>query len=140
MPQTKSNNSISNVVHITSGQTISGSKTFTNPVFVSSSSTNPTTLTWANGTGTKNEIAHEGNIIEILYKAISNSSDEIVYKLLFELELKKIDDIETKNEYLTLLKLSNYDYKTALAELIKTERDKALIKLILKLDRNKNNG
>jgi len=137
MPQAKSNNSISNVVHITPGQTISGSKTFTNPVFVSSSSTNPTTLTWANATGTKNEIAHEGNIIEILCKAISNSSDEIVYKLLFELELKKVDNTETKNEYLTLLKLSNYNYKTALAELIKTERDKALIKLILESDRNK---
>lgn len=137
MSQTKLSNSNQNVIHTTPGQTITGSKTFTSPVFISSSSTNPATLTWANTPRTQNEIAHEGNIIEILCKAISNSSDELIYKLLFELELKKVYDTETKNEYLTLLKLSNYDYKVALAELIKAEMDKDLVKLLLKLDKDK---
>ena len=137
MPQTKLNNSVPNTVISTSiGQAISGSKTFTNSVFVSNSSSNPATLTWANTTGTQNEIAHEGNIIEILCKAISNASDETIYKLLFELELQKVE-AEAKNEYQTLLKLSNYNYKVALAELIKTERDKALMKLLLESDKDK---
>ena len=137
MSQTKLSNSIPNTAISTStSQAISGSKTFTNSVFVSNSSTNPAILTWANTTGTQNEIAHEGNIIEILCKAISNASDEDMYKLLFELELRKVE-AEAKNEYLTLLKLSNYNYKVALAELIKTERDKDLIKLLLESDRDK---
>lgn len=137
MPQTKLNNSVPNTAISTSiGQAISGSKTFTNSIFVSSNSTNPATLTWANTTGTQNEIAHEGNIIEILCKAISNAPDEAIYKLLFELELQKVE-AEVKNEYQTLLKLSNYNYKVALAELIKTERDKALMKLLLESDKDK---
>lgn len=137
MPQIKLNNSVPNTVISTSiGQAISGSKTFTNSIFVSNSSTNPATLTWANTTGTQNEIAHEGNIIEILCKAISNAPDEAIYKLLFELELQKVE-AEVKNEYQTLLKLSNYNYKVALAELIKTERDKALMKLLLESDKDK---
>ena len=137
MPQTKPSNSIPNTAISTSiSQAISGSKTFTNSIFVSNSSTNPATLTWANTAGTQNEIAHEGNIIEILCKAISNASDEAIYKLLFELELRKVE-AEVKNEYLTLLKLSNYNYKVALAELIKTERDKDLMKLLLESDKDK---
>lgn len=137
MPQTKLSNSVPNTAISTSiSQAISGSKTFTNSVFVSNNSSNPATLTWANTTGTQNEIAHEGNIIEILYKAISNASDEDMYKLLFELELRKVE-AGAKNEYQTLLKLSNYNYKVALAELIKTERNKALMKLLLESDKDK---
>ena len=56
--------------------------------------------------------------------------------MLFELELRKVE-AEVKNEYLTLLKLSNYNYKVALAELIKTERDKDLIKSLLESDKDK---
>lgn len=137
MPQTKPNNSIPNTAISTSiSQAISRSKTFTNSIFVCNSLSNPATLTWASTAGTQNEIAHEGNIIEILCKAISNASDETIYKLLFELELRKVE-AEVKNEYLTLLKLSNYNYKVALAELIKTERDKDRIKLLLESDRDK---
>lgn len=137
MSQTKPNNSIPNTAISTSiSQAISGSKTFTNSIFVSNSSTNPATLTWTNTTGTQNEIAHEGNIIKILCKAVSNAPDEAMYKLLFELELRKVEP-EAKNEYQTLLKLLNYDYKVALVELIKTERDKALMKLLLKSDKDK---
>lgn len=137
MPQTKPSNSAPNTAISTSiSQAVSGSKTFTNSVFVSNSSTNPSTLTWANTTRTQNEIAHEGNIIDILCRAISNASDDHIYKLLFELELQKVE-AGAKNEYQTLLKLSNYNYKVALAELIKTERDKALIKLLLKSDKDK---
>ena len=137
MPQTKLSNSAPNTAISTSiGQAISGSKTFANSIFVSNSSTNSATLTWANTTGTQNEIAHEGNIIYILCKAISNASDKDIYKLLFELELQKVEP-EVKNEYQTLLKLSNYNYKVALAELIKTERDKALMKLLLESNKDK---
>ena len=75
-------------------------------------------------------------IIKILCKAVSNVPDEDIYKLLFELELQKVEP-EAKNEYQTLLKLLNYDYKVALVELIKTERDKALMKLLLKSDKDK---
>ena len=46
-------------------------------------------------------------------------------------------EVEVKNEYLTLLKLSNYNYKVALAELIKTERDKDLMKLLLESNKDK---
>ena len=137
MSQTKLSNSIPNTAISTSiGQAISGPKTFTNSVLVSNSSSNPTTLTWASTVGTQNEIAYEGNIIEILCKAISNASDEAIYKLLFELELRKVE-AEVKNEYLTLVKLSNYNYKVALAELIKTERDKDLMKLLLESNKDK---
>lgn len=137
MSQIKPSNSIPNTAISTSiGQAISGPKTFTNSVLVSNGSSNPTTLTWASTVGTQNEIAHEGNIIEILCKAISNASDEAIYKLLFELELRKVE-AEVKNEYLTLLKLSNYNYKVALAELIKTERDKDLMKLLLESNKDK---
>ena len=75
-------------------------------------------------------------IIKILCKAVSNAPDKDIYKLLFELELQKVEP-EAKNEYQTLLKLLNYDYKVALVELIKTERDKALMKLLLKSDKDK---
>ena len=75
-------------------------------------------------------------IIKILCKAVSNTPDEDIYKLLFELKLQKVEP-EAKNEYQTLLKLLNYDYKVALVELIKTERDKALMKLLLKSDKDK---
>lgn len=75
-------------------------------------------------------------IIKILCKAVSNTPDEDIYKLLFKLELQKVEP-EAKNEYQTLLKLLNYDYKVALVELIKTERDKALMKLLLKSDKDK---
>lgn len=75
-------------------------------------------------------------IIKILCKAVSNAPDEDIYKLLFELELQKVEP-KAKNEYQTLLKLLDYDYKVALVELIKTERDKALMKLLLKSDKDK---
>lgn len=137
MSQTKLSNSTPNTITNTSiDRAISGSKTFISPVFVSNGLTNPATSVWANISGTQNEIAHEGNIIKILCKAISNTPDEDVYKLLFELELQKVEP-EAKNEYQTLLKLLNYDYKVALVELIKTERDKALMKLLLKSDKDK---
>ena len=71
-----------------------------------------------------------------LNNSASNASAEVGYKLLFELELQKVEP-EVKNEYQTLLKLLNYDYKVALVELIKTERDKTLMKLLFKLDKDK---
>lgn len=92
-------------------------------------STTQGTLSYVNTVGTFNEIVHEHNFTEIMLRAIDIMPIEEAAKLRFNLELKFLDE-ETRKEYETSLKLLNYDYKTALHDLITTERSKAVIKIL----------
>lgn len=103
----------SSVVHVSSSNnnTITGSKYFT-------------TTGWINSTTNKpSQIVTEDNLIELFIKAIDNMSENQAAKLRVHFEFKYMNK-KTRNEYETLLKLSNNNYEKVLNEIVTNERNK----------------
>lgn len=132
----RKNNSKSNIIHVAGNKVVSGTKTPILSSYVQGAqnqivqvSNSSPIASYISTAPAFTEIVTENNIGEILLRAMSKMPSSSLAELRFRVEMIGVDK-ETREEYETLLKLYDYDYERTLCEVMTTERDKALIKIL----------